>query len=66
MNYWESSGYPVHFSRIDLIVSDSGNPSVLEAELLNPSIYANYSGIGKEFGNKIAEYFNSQLELVKK
>ncbi|MCF6334350.1 MAG: hypothetical protein L3J12_01230 [Spirochaetales bacterium] len=66
LNYWESSGYPVHFSRIDLIVSDSGNPSVLEAELLNPSIYANYSGIGKEFGNKIAGYFNSQLEFVKK
>lgn len=56
-------GYPVHFSRIDLIAVD-GAPMLVEAELLNPSIYANYSHKGREFGLAIAEYFNGVLARV--
>ncbi len=54
---YESLGYPVHFSRIDLIDAQGG-PTLVEAELLNPSIYANYSRRGPEFGEQIAGYFD--------
>lgn len=51
---------PVHFSRIDLI-SVEGAPMLVEAELLNPSIYANYSNRGSEFGRALARYFDGLL-----
>jgi glutathione synthase/RimK-type ligase-like ATP-grasp enzyme len=53
---YEELGYPAHFSRID-ILNSSDRPVLLEAELLNPSIYANYSKEGKEFGLRLANYF---------
>lgn len=56
LKVYEDLGYPVHFSRIDLISSEAG-PVLLEAELLNPSIYANYSDKGKQYGDRIAKYF---------
>jgi hypothetical protein len=34
---------------------------LVEAELLNPSIYANYSKLGPEFGRAIAQYFHRLL-----
>jgi glutathione synthase/RimK-type ligase-like ATP-grasp enzyme len=52
----ESLGWPVRFSRIDLVVAQDG-PVLMEAELLNPSIYANYVGRGAEFGEALAAYF---------
>lgn len=52
---YEAMGYPVHFSRIDLIDSPHG-PLLMEAELLNPSIYANYLGRGAVFGEAFAEH----------
>jgi glutathione synthase/RimK-type ligase-like ATP-grasp enzyme len=61
LSAYEGLGCPVHFSRIDIIESPNG-PVVLEAELLNPSIYANYSKKGAVFGRAIAQYFD---ELVK-
>lgn len=60
---YEQMGYPVHFSRIDLLNSKYGSV-LLEAELLNPSIYANYSNKGRQFGEAIANYFQKLL-LVK-
>ncbi|MCI0351226.1 MAG: hypothetical protein L0Z53_17520, partial [Acidobacteriales bacterium] len=54
---YESLGCPVHFSRIDLIDAADG-PTLVEAELLNPSIYANYSQKGPQFGAQIAQYFD--------
>lgn len=57
---YESFGCPVHYSRIDLIQTDKG-ATLVEAELINPSIYANYSGKGAEFGAKIARYFHQLL-----
>jgi glutathione synthase/RimK-type ligase-like ATP-grasp enzyme len=51
---------PVHYSRIDFIQTKDG-PTLIEAELINPSIYANYSNKGPEFGRKIARYFNSLM-----
>ena len=54
---YEALGYPVHFSRVDLLTSENG-PLLLEAELVNPSIYANYSGKGRQFGESIAVYFD--------
>lgn len=62
---YESLGYPVHFSRIDLIDAQAG-PTLVEAELLNPSIYANYSGRGPEFGEQIAGYFDRLIHSRKK
>lgn len=53
---YEELGYPVHFSRVDILSSADG-PVLLEAELLNPSIYANYSLKGKQFGDRLANYF---------
>ncbi len=52
---YEALGYPVHFSRVDLIDSPQG-PLLMEAELLNPSIYANYLGRGQAFGAAFADY----------
>lgn len=59
---YESFGCPIHFSRIDFVTTSSG-PSLIEAELLNPSIYANYSKKGPQFGQAIARYFDG---LIKK
>lgn len=58
---YEELGCPVRFSRIDIINVD-GKPVLLEAELLNPSIYANYSGRGKEFGESLGRYFDGLLK----
>ena len=57
---YESLGCPIHYSRIDLIQTSTG-PTLVEAELINPSIYANYSKKGVEFGKKIARYFHQLL-----
>jgi len=59
---YESFGCPIHFSRIDFVTTGSG-PRLVEAELLNPSIYANYSKKGPQFGKAIAKYFD---ELINK
>ena len=53
-------GFPIHFSRVDTFVSQDG-PVLLEAELLNPSIYANYSGKGAAFSESLAGYFAGLL-----
>jgi glutathione synthase/RimK-type ligase-like ATP-grasp enzyme len=57
---YESLGCPVHYSRIDIIKTCRG-PMLMEAELINPSIFANYSGKGVEFGQSIARYFHRLL-----
>ena len=57
---YESLGCPVHYSRIDLIESGRG-PMLMEAELINPSIFARYFNRGEEFGKKIAAYFDGLL-----
>jgi hypothetical protein len=54
---YEGLGYPAHFSRVD-ILSVEGFPMLLEAELLNPSMYANYSKKGEAFGKQLALYFD--------
>jgi hypothetical protein len=46
---------------VDLVIEDDG-PVLIEDELLNPSIYANYSKRGKEFGETIAQYFHNLIE----
>jgi len=55
-----SQEHPVHFSRIDCVDVD-GSPVLMEAELLNPSIYANYTGVGKDFGRKLGHYFHELM-----
>ena len=60
LRVYESFGCPIHFSRIDFVTTSSG-PRLVEAELLNPSIYANYSKKGSQFGNAIASYFDRLL-----
>ncbi len=57
-------GYPAHFSRVD-ILSCQGAPMLLEAELLNPSMYANYSGKGETFGRRVATYFDNFVRRKK-
>ncbi len=57
---YSALGFPIHFSRIDFFVSQDG-PVLLEAELLNPSIYANYSGKGRAFSESLACYFDGLL-----
>lgn len=56
----ESLGWPVRFSRIDLVPGDEG-PLLMEAELLNPSVYANYLGRGETFGRALATYFETLM-----
>ncbi len=57
---YESLGCPAIFSRIDFI-DDAAGPLLMEAELLNPAAFANYSGKGREFGAKVAAYFDSLI-----
>lgn len=57
---YQSLGCPVHYSRIDMIQTEDG-PTLIEAELINPSIFANYSNKGPQFGEKIAHYFHRLL-----
>ena len=57
---YSALGFPIHFSRVDFFVSPDG-PVLLEAELLNPSIYANYSGKGTAFSESLAVYFDGLL-----
>jgi len=59
---YASMGYEVHFSRVDIVAGSDG-PVLIEAELLNPSIYANYSKRGKEFGETIARYFDRLIQV---
>ena len=54
-------GYETHFSRID-IIRDEGDPLLMEAELVNPSIYANYTGRGAIISEQVADYFKTQLD----
>lgn len=61
LRVYESFGCPIHFSRIDFVTTDSG-PALIEAELLNPSIYANYSKKGSQFGKAIATYFDRLIK----
>jgi glutathione synthase/RimK-type ligase-like ATP-grasp enzyme len=58
---YESLGCPINYSRIDMIQTDEG-PALIEAELINPSIYANYSNKGTQFGQRIARYFHRLLK----
>ncbi|HEX8492910.1 MAG TPA: hypothetical protein VF658_08730 [Pyrinomonadaceae bacterium] len=58
---YESLHCPIHYSRIDLIQTDDG-PTLIEAELINPSIFANYSNKGPQFGRSIARYFDGLLK----
>lgn len=57
---YEALGFRVHYSRVDFFPSPDG-PLLLEAELLNPSIYANYSGKGETFAASLAQYFDKLL-----
>ena len=57
LRVYASLGCPVHFSRIDFIDSVEG-PLLMEAELLNPAAFANYSGKGRAFGRKVAAYLD--------
>ena len=60
-----SQRFPIIFSRIDL-VDVKGRPVLMEAELLNPSIYANYIGVGKEFGRKFANHLDGLIQRGKR
>jgi len=60
---YESFGCPVHFSRVDFVNGARG-PILIEAELLNPSIYANTSKLGQHFGRRIANYFQTLISAA--
>jgi len=57
---YQDLGYKAHFSRIDFVTTPRG-PVLIEAELLNPSMYANYVGRGKAFGEAFARYCEAHL-----
>ena len=57
---YSALGFSVHYSRVDFFVSPDG-PVLLEAELLNPSVYANYCGKGAAFSESLAVYFDGLL-----
>lgn len=64
LDYWENNGFPVCFTRIDIVNVD-GEPTLVEIELVNPSVSANYLKIGKEFGEMIATHFDNLIEKNK-
>ncbi|HEY9784579.1 MAG TPA: hypothetical protein V6D17_04190 [Candidatus Obscuribacterales bacterium] len=58
---YEAFGCPVNYSRIDFVDSANG-PALIEAELLNPAAFANYSKKGPQFGVKVAEYMHRKMK----
>lgn len=64
LRVYESFGCPVHYSRIDFIDTGQG-PALMEAELLNPAAFANYSGNGPRFGRTVAKYLDRLLAANK-
>jgi glutathione synthase/RimK-type ligase-like ATP-grasp enzyme len=58
---YESLNCPIHYSRVDVLI-EAGVPMLVEAELINPSMYANYSGKGAQFGDSIARYFHHLVQ----
>ncbi len=59
---YSSLGHVPHFSRVDLIDTETG-PCLMEAELMNPSMFANYSGSGTRFGRAVASYLDGLLRM---
>jgi glutathione synthase/RimK-type ligase-like ATP-grasp enzyme len=57
---YASLGCPVHYSRIDFIDAEDG-PALMEAELLNPAAFANYSGKGESFARKVSDYLEAVI-----
>ena len=55
---YESLGFPIHFSRIDYIMGDSG-PVLIEAELLNPAVFSNKHN--PHFSMALGKYFSSLM-----
>lgn len=53
--------YPVIYSRIDFAYHD-GKPSLIEAELLNPSAFAIFAGVGEEFAEKFVSHLDKLIE----
>lgn len=64
LRVYESFGCPVHYSRVDFIDTEEG-PVLMEAELLNPAAFANYSKKGPQFGRKVAEYLDRLIASKK-
>jgi glutathione synthase/RimK-type ligase-like ATP-grasp enzyme len=56
-----SEEYPVIFSRIDFAYHN-GKPHLIEAELLNPSAFATFAGVGKDFGERLVGHLNKLIE----
>ena len=54
-------GCPIHYSRVDFLSAPDG-PVLMEAELVNPAAFANYSGKGATFGRNVAGYLDRVLE----
>jgi len=57
---YASLGCPVHYSRVDFIDTEDG-PALMEAEVLNPAAFANYSGKGESFARKVAGYLEALI-----
>ena len=60
LRVYASFGCPVHYSRVDFIDTEAG-PKLMEAELLNPAAFANYSGKGASFARKVASYLEAVM-----
>ena len=57
---YASFGCPIHYSRVDFIDTEEG-PKLMEAELLNPAAFANYSGKGESFAGRVACYLEAVM-----
>jgi hypothetical protein len=55
-----SKEYPILYSRIDFAI-DNGTPVLVEAELLNPSAFADLAGVGEMFGKNLVNYFDKLI-----
>jgi glutathione synthase/RimK-type ligase-like ATP-grasp enzyme len=54
---YASLGCAIHYSRVDFLCTPEG-PVLMEAELVNPAAFANYSGKGATFGRRVASYLD--------
>lgn len=64
LRVYAALGCPVHYSRVDFIDTEHG-PALMEAELLNPAAFANYSGKGEAFSRSVAHYLETVMAAPK-
>jgi len=62
MKTLDAMGYPMHYSRIDMLLSEQEIPYIIEATISDPSMGIELFNIGAQLGKPVAAYFCNLLK----